>query len=210
MLQLYTDRKRLCHRFSGAEIRLLDQTFSSDTARYFQRTTQLPIRRRSPLLSTMPDLPQLIETGAVMVAGTMVGNELAVAIFFHPRISALDDATHARAARALAAALGRAMPFWYALTLVLSLGVAFYARPGGTPGHGMALTAAILFGATIAYTVLFAVPINKKVAQWKPESLPSNWRELRLRWDRLHAIRVVVILVALFLMVSSTLSKTAG
>ena len=41
----------------------------------------------------------LLELAAIVVAGTMVGNELAVAIFFHPRISALDDATHVRAAQ---------------------------------------------------------------------------------------------------------------
>ena len=69
----------------------------------------------------------LFELAAIVVAGTMVGNELAVAVFFHPRISALDDATHVRAAQALAAALGRAMPFWYALTLLLSGVVAFFA-----------------------------------------------------------------------------------
>ncbi|HEY0789427.1 MAG TPA: hypothetical protein VGD78_00050, partial [Chthoniobacterales bacterium] len=52
-----------------------------------------------------------LEVATLVVAGTMVGNELAVAVFFHPRISALDDATHVRAAQTLAQALGRVMPF---------------------------------------------------------------------------------------------------
>lgn len=148
---------------------------------------------------------QFLELAAIVVAGTMVGNELAVAVFFHPRISALDDGTHVRAAQALASALGRAMPFWYALTLLLSGAVAFFARPAGTPGHGLALAAAGLFAAMIVYTVLLPVPINNQVARWQPESLPANWRELRRRWDALHALRVGVLLVALILLVASCL-----
>lgn len=153
-----------------------------------------------------PTLIHTLELAAIVVAGTMVGNELAVAVFFHPRIRALDDATHVRAAQALAAVFGRVMPFWYALTLLLSLAVAFLTQPAGTPGHGLALAAAGLFAAMIVYTVLLPVPINNQVARWQPESLPGNWRELRQRWDRLHEVRVGVLLVALVLLVTSTLT----
>ena len=152
----------------------------------------------------------LLELAAVVVAGTMVGNELAVAVFFHPRLSALDDATHARAAQALAAALGRAMPFWYALTLLLSGAVAFFAQPAGTPGHGWALAATGLFAAMIVYTVLLLVPINNQVARWQVESLPANWRERRRRWDALHAVRVGVLALALVLLVVSCLLLPAA
>ncbi len=152
----------------------------------------------------------LIEIAAIIVAGTMVGNELAVAIFFNPRVSALDDATHVRAAQALAAALGRAMPFWYALTLLLSGAVAFFARPSGTPGHGLALAAAGFFAAMIVYSVLLPVPINNQVARWRPESLPADWRQLRRRWDALHAIRVAVLLLALVLLIMSCLPSAVA
>jgi hypothetical protein len=151
-----------------------------------------------------------LELAAIVVAGTMVGNELAVAIFFHPRISALDDATHVLAAQALAAALGRAMPFWYALTLLLSAAVAFFARPAGAPGHWPAVAAAGLFAAMIIYTVLLPVPINNQVARLQPESLPANWRELRRRWDMLHAVRVCVLFLALVLLVTSCLLSPAA
>ena len=157
----------------------------------------------------MFSFPHFLELAAIVIAGTMVGNELAVAVFVHPRISALDDATHVRAAQTLAAALGRAMPFWYALTLLLSGAVAFSARPTGTSGHGSALWAAGLFAATIVYSLLLEVPINNQVARWQPESLPANWRELRRRWDALHAVRVVVLLVALVLLVAACLATPA-
>lgn len=146
---------------------------------------------------------QVLEILVIAVAGTMVGNELAIAVFVHPRLSRLDDATHVRAVQPLAAVLGAAMPFWYALTLIGTLVVAFVARPAGTSGHGEVLTAAGLFAAMIVYTVLLPVPINNQVARWKPEALPANWRELRRRWDRLHAFRVVVLAIAFILLVAA-------
>jgi hypothetical protein len=50
---------------------------------------------------------------------------------------------------------------------------------------------------------LLPVPINNRVARWQPDSLPPNWRELRRRWNTLHAVRVVFLVVALILLVAS-------
>jgi hypothetical protein len=56
----------------------------------------------------------------------------------------------------------------------------------------------------VVYTVLLPVPINNQIARWKADSLPANWRELRRRWDTLHAIRVGFLVVALILLVTSS------
>jgi uncharacterized membrane protein len=144
-----------------------------------------------------------LEIAAIVVAGTMTGNEIAVAVFFHPRISRLDDAVHVRAAQTLAKGLGAGMPFWYALTFLLSLATTFLAHPTWNTPRWVALGASALFAAIIVYTVLLPVPINNQVARWRPDSLPPNWRELRRRWDTLHAIRVGFLVVALVLLVAS-------
>ncbi len=149
------------------------------------------------------DAIHALEIAAIVVAGTMTGNEIAVAVFFHPRISRQDDAVHVRAAQALASALGAAMPFWYALTFLLSLAVTFVANTTWSTPWWLALGSAALFAVIIVYTVLLPVPINNQVARWQPDSLPANWRELRQRWDMLHAIRVVFLVVALIFLVTS-------
>jgi uncharacterized membrane protein len=149
------------------------------------------------------NLLQALEIVAIAVAGTMTGNEMAVSFFVHPRISRLDDDTHVKAAQTLAGALGRAMPFWYALTFLLSLAVTFIAHSTWSTPRWLALSATALFAAMIVYTVLLPVPINNQVARWKPDALPSNWRALRQRWDMLHAIRVGVLTVALILLIAS-------
>jgi uncharacterized membrane protein len=150
-----------------------------------------------------PTTSHILEIAAIVVAGTMTGNEIAVAVFFHPRISRLEDAVHARAAQTLASALGAVMPFWYALTFLLSLAVTFLAHPAWSAPWWLALGSTALFASMIVYTVLLPVPINNQIARWQPDSLPANWRELRRRWDTLHAIRVGFLLVALILLVAS-------
>ena len=40
-------------------------------------------------------------------------------------------------------------------------------------------------------------------ARWQPDTVPANWRDLRRRWDLLHAIRVVFLVIALILLVAS-------
>ena len=46
-----------------------------------------------------------------LYAALLAGNELAVAVFFHPTLTKLPDMVHATAAKALAYSLGRVLPF---------------------------------------------------------------------------------------------------
>ena len=149
---------------------------------------------------------RVLEIAAVVVAGTMTGNEIAVAAFFHPRISRLEDAVHLRAAQALARALGAAMPVWYAFSLLLTLAVTIFAHAAGTRAWWLALVSTSLFALIIVYTLLLPVPINNQIARLDPHAPPANWRELRSRWDRLHAIRVGFLVVAFVLLVASSVS----
>lgn len=157
-----------------------------------------------------PDIIHALEITAIVVAGTMTGNEIAVAVFFHPRISRLEDAVHVRAAQTLASALGTAMPFWYALTFLLSLATTFVAYTTWSKPWWLALVSTALWGVMIVYSVLLPVPINNQIARWQLDSLPANWRELRRRWDTLHAIRVGFLVVALILLVASSVFQSVA
>ena len=150
-----------------------------------------------------PDIIHALETAAVVVAGTLTGSELAVAVFFHPRISRLEDAVHVRAAQTLAKVLGMVMPFWYALTFLLALLVTFVSHTTRSTSWWLALASTVLLALIGVYSVLLPVPINNQVASWKPASVPENWRDLRRRWDLLHAIRVVFLVIALILLVAA-------
>ena len=150
-----------------------------------------------------PDIMHALEVAAVVVAGMLTGSEFAVAVFFHPRISQLEDAVHIRAAQALAKVLGMVMSFWYPFTFLLALTVTFVAHTAWSTPWWLALTSTVLLALICLYSLLLPVPINNQVARWQPDSVPPNWRDLRRRWDLLHAIRVAFLIIALILLVAS-------
>ena len=150
-----------------------------------------------------PDIIHALEVAAIVVAGMLTGSEFAVAAFFHPRISRLEDAVHIRAAQALAKVLGMVMSFWYPFTFLLALTVTFVAHTARSMPWWLALTSTVLLALICLYSVLLPVPINNQVARWQPDSVPPNWRDLRRRWDLLHAIRVAFLIIALILLVAS-------
>jgi len=150
-----------------------------------------------------PGFIRTLEIAAVVVAGTMTGSELAVAVFFHPRISRLEDAVHIRTAQTLAKVLGIVMSFWYPLTFLFAIILTFVAHPARSTPWWLALAATVLFALISVYSLLLPVPINNQVARWQPDSVPANWRDLRRRWDLLHAVRVIFLVIALILLVAS-------
>jgi uncharacterized membrane protein len=142
------------------------------------------------------------------VAGMMVGNEFSVAAFVHPQLKKLDVRAHAQTAASLAGSLGKAMPLWYALALALILGAAFEHRPV-TSGSGLLVaSAAVVWAATILYTVTTLVPINNRIARMNPEQPHGSWLRDRARWDRLHRIRVALLIVALLLLLAGLFGGT--
>jgi uncharacterized membrane protein len=152
-----------------------------------------------------PDLVHALEVAAIVVTGTLTGSELAVAVFFHPCISRLEDAVHIRAVQPLAKVLGAVMSFWYPVTFLLALAVTFVAHTARSTPWWLALASTMLLALISVYSLLLPVPINNQVARWQPDTVPANWRDLRRRWDVLHAFRVVFSVLALILLVASCL-----
>jgi hypothetical protein len=136
------------------------------------------------------------------VAGLMAGNELAVAAFVHPQLRKLSNSVHAQTASPLAIVLGKAMPVWYALALLLILGAAFEHRPVSSGAGLFILLAAVLWAATIVFTITMLVPINKRIATMNPEHPYDCWLQDRARWDQLHQTRVALLIMAFILLLT--------
>jgi hypothetical protein len=72
------------------------------------------------ILSTEEFMTEVLNVVSIILAGLMVGSELAIAAFVHPTLDKLPDDVHLPAASALARVLGTFMPFWYALVFLLT------------------------------------------------------------------------------------------
>lgn len=129
---------------------------------------------------------ETLNTVAIVVAGLMVGSELAIAAFVHPTLKTLPDNVHLPAASALARLLGRVMPFWYILTFLLTLAesVMRWRQFGGVPLWTAAST--ILWLAASVYSITALVPINNHIASRATVPAPADWKVYRRRWELLH------------------------
>lgn len=141
-------------------------------------------------------LLQILDITTVVLAGLLVGNELAIAAFVHPILYRLEDKEHRAAASPIATVLGRVMPLWYALVFILIVGDAWIKHVNGQNGR-LLIIAAALWAVTILFTITMLVPINSRVASWSREKYAKDWREDRKRWDSLHRVRVAVLTLAL-------------
>ena len=133
----------------------------------------------------------------LVCSALMVGNEFAVGLFINPLFGRLPEVPQASAARESARIYGKVMPFWMIINFLSSVAVTFFVAIGYTRQWWAYLAATILFAAVIAFSLVFPVPINNKIANWDPHELPGDWRELRKRFDGYHRIRVVMLVIAL-------------
>ncbi len=143
------------------------------------------------------------------VAGLLAGNEFAVAAFVHPQLRKLGHSAHAQTAAPLAGVLGKAMPLWYGLALVLILGAAFEHRPVSSGPGLFILLAAVLWAATMVFTITMLVPINNRIAKMNPEHPYDCWLQDRCRWDQLHQVRVVLLIMAFILLLTGLFAGAA-
>jgi uncharacterized membrane protein len=152
-------------------------------------------------------LMEVLNVVAIVVAGLMVGNELAIAVFVHPALNRLPDDVHLPAASVLARVMGRFMPFWYILVFLLTLAEAIiqWYQSGRLPGS--IATSAILWVLASVYSITTLVPLNNRISSWAKVTPPADWKTFRSRWDMLHRWRVVLLTIAFAFLIVGVVSK---
>jgi uncharacterized membrane protein len=150
---------------------------------------------------------EVLDVIAIIVAGLMVGNELAIAVFVHPALYRLADDVHLPAATAQARVLGRYMPFWYVLVLLLTLAEVLLRWHLSGRWPVWIAVSAVLWLLAIVYTLATLVPINNRIASWAEVTPPADWKTFRRRWDLLHRWRVVLLTIAFAFLIVGVMSK---
>ena len=88
------------------------------------------------------------------------------------------------------------MPFWYNLTLLLTL--AEVGSRWHQSGHIPLWVAvsAILWMLASVYSLIALVPVNNRIKSWEKSAPPANWKTYRDRWDMHHRWRVALLTIA--------------
>jgi uncharacterized membrane protein len=144
---------------------------------------------------------ETLAVSTLVVVGLMVGVEFSVAFVLNPILDALPGDSRLQGRAHGGRMLGAVMPFWYVGSLVLTAVWAVARR--SQPGVGLVVTAAALLIVSVVMSLLLLVPINNRSKTWTPENRPEDWREQTSRWDRLHYVRVAVIIAAFALLAAA-------
>lgn len=122
----------------------------------------------------------------------MVGSELSVSAFVDPSAWRLEERPQAVLLSHYAAVLGKVMPFWYGLGLLLLATETWLNRRA--PGFAMLLSASVLWFLATLGSILFLVPLNNRVIAASP-----GWQQAHRQWDSRHRVRIVLLFVAALL-----------
>jgi hypothetical protein len=129
--------------------------------------------------------------------------------FVHPVLRDLPQAYHVQVEQGLLKTFGRVMPVLMTLCMIVPIGYALhYAGPSGA----VKLTrwiAAAFFAAALTFTVILNVPINLATGKWDPNNPPTNWKEIRSKWERAQGVRSWLLLLG-FLSVCAAVSLEKG
>lgn len=136
----------------------------------------------------------LLDTITITLAGLMAGNELAVSAFFNPALGRLESGPQALGVSLLARSLGRVMPVWYGLCLVL-LGLESFLHRH-QPALVPLLTATLIWAGVIVFTIGKLVPINNRIASLNTAAPMPGWQHDHKTWDSLHRLRILLLAVA--------------
>ena len=142
-----------------------------------------------------------LEVFTIVIVGVMVGVEFSVAFVINPIFDALPEDSGQLGRAHGGRMLGAVMPFWYIGSLALS---AIWAVAGWHHhGAGLVVIAAGLLILSVIMSLLLLVPINNRGKTWTPENRPADWKQQMNRWDRLHYVRIAVIIAAFALLAAA-------
>ena len=141
----------------------------------------------------------LLDTITITLAGLMLGSELAVTAFFNPAVWQLESTPQAQALSILAGSLGRVMPVWYGLCLALLALESFLHRH--QPILAPLLAATLIWTGVVIYSITALVPINNRIASLNTTALTPGWKQDHKKWDCLHRVRILSLLVALLALI---------
>ena len=106
-----------------------------------------------------------------------------------------------------AALFGRVTPFWMAVSALLNLLLLLPFEHLNQSAWRLAAIAFAIQVLAVAFSLVGPVPINSRIAKWKPASLPNDWRAQEHRWDLYHWLRTCGLMVAFAVFVLSVVVR---
>ncbi|MBA2715317.1 MAG: DUF1772 domain-containing protein [Rubrobacteraceae bacterium] len=144
----------------------------------------------------------------LVLVGMLTGNEFSGFVAIYPALGRTSPMTRLEAEQAIYRRLGRIMPFYMVSTLASFLPVLILQRRPGSPAFRFTLAGMACYFAMVTITRRGNLPINARIEELPMEEASfEEFRELRERWDRLHAVRNVLNVAGLLFACLCALSE---
>jgi len=133
------------------------------------------------------------------------GNEFAIGAFIHPVLSRLDTGTHVRSVQAIGRRYGSVMPFWMVGLLLLEVTLLFEAGPRW---QGAWTWAAVLGRVAVGRAGLQrgrASADQYSSDEMGPGAVARGMGKGPCAWDKMHAVRVIILIASLAALVISAM-----
>lgn len=136
----------------------------------------------------------------LVITGFTACAEFGSYAFVHPVIRALPREQHLQVEQGLLKTFGRIMPVF--MTLCMVLAVTYAVQLNGQQGlaHSVRWAAAVAFALALISTIIFNVPINLATGRLDPNNPPSDWKQIRTRWEFFQGVRSWLLLIGFVLL----------
>ena len=133
--------------------------------------------------------PDLVHLANLMLAGTLLGNELSTLAVVHPAARSLELSAQVAMEKSLTKRYGLVMPVLMIATLVSGVAVAMGAE---SDGRALAIAGTACIAVMLGITFAGNMPVNVYTLRAGEDVDPEEWRARRRTWERWHALRVLL------------------
>ena len=137
---------------------------------------------------------------SLVITGFTACAEFGSYAFVHPVIRVLPAEQHIQVEQGLLKTFGRIMPVFMTLSTVLAIAYAIQMNGQQGLAHSVRWAAAVAFALSLISTIIFNVPINLATGRFDPKNLPSNWKQIRNRWEFFQGVRSWLLLLGFVLL----------
>jgi uncharacterized membrane protein len=144
----------------------------------------------------------------LVLAGMLTGHEFAGLMAVYPALGKLQPLTRLQAEQEIYRRYGKIMPFYMSSTIASFLPTLALIPNRRSPAFRFTLAGMTCFAAMLMVTLPTNLPINKRIEELPAEEVSfEEFRELRERWDRLHAARNILNVTGLVFSCLGALSE---
>lgn len=142
----------------------------------------------------------------LIIAGFTACAEFASYALVHPVIRQLPPKHHISFEQGSLRTYGIIMPLLMPVCVILTVLYVVLNHDLDSIELILRVSCAGMFVLATIITIIFNVPINKKIKHWKSDNPPTDWKEIRSRWMFFQAIRSWLLLIGfVFLCFSVTI-----